>query len=52
MRKKIDTPIVNDVTTKKKYVSPEIEVINLDETPILLSGSNYKPGEGQSGAED
>ena len=52
MNKKIDTSIVNDVTTKKKYVSPEIEVINLDETPILLSGSPYNPGEGQSGAED
>lgn len=51
MNKKIDTPIVNDVTTKKKYVSPEIAVINLDETPSLLSGS-YKPGEGQSGTED
>ena len=48
MRKKIDTPIVNDVTTKKKYVSPEIEVIYLDEVPKLL----YKSGEGQGGAED
>lgn len=33
--------VVNDVTTKKKYVSPEIEVVNLDEQPKLLSASGF-----------
>ncbi|MBO7464058.1 MAG: hypothetical protein J6T96_15840 [Bacteroidales bacterium] len=36
--------VVNDVTTKKKYVSPEMEVIYLDEEPRLLSASNYGAG--------
>ena len=31
--------VANDVATKKKYVSPEIEVVNLDEQPKLLSAS-------------
>ena len=33
--------VVNDVATKKKYVSPEIEVVNLDEQPKLLAGSGF-----------
>lgn len=36
----IDNKVANGVATKrKKYVSPEIEVIDLDEQPKLLAGS-------------
>ena len=35
----IDNKVANGVATKKKYVSPEIEVIDLDEQPRLLAGS-------------
>ena len=30
-------------TERKKYVSPEIEVINLDSQPQLLAGSPFSP---------
>ncbi|MBO4771372.1 MAG: hypothetical protein J5595_02415 [Bacteroidales bacterium] len=40
MTEKIDNKVVNGVTTKKKYVSPEIEVIPLAEEPKLLAGSD------------
>jgi len=36
MERRIENNVVNGATTKKKYVSPEIEVINLDEQPKLL----------------
>ena len=39
MERRIENNVVNGATTKKKYVSPEIEVINLDEQPRLLSAS-------------
>ena len=35
----IDNKVANGVTTKKKYASPEIEVIELDAQPKLLSAS-------------
>lgn len=39
MKRVFDNTVVNDVTTKKKYVKPEIEAINLDEQPRLLAQS-------------
>ncbi|MBO7565846.1 MAG: hypothetical protein J6T60_01935 [Bacteroidales bacterium] len=39
MKETIENKVVNDVTTKKKYVSPEIEVVYLDEEPKLLRAS-------------
>lgn len=54
MEKKISSPVANDVATKrKKYVSPEIEVINLDEQPKLLAGSPFSPsGVGFDGIDE
>ncbi len=31
--------VVKDVTTKKKYVKPNFEVIDLEDTPKLLAAS-------------
>ena len=40
MKQSFEENVANDVATKrKKYVSPEIEVIDLDEQPRLLAGS-------------
>ena len=39
MKEHFDISVANGAATKKKYVSPEIEVINLDEQPKLLSAS-------------
>lgn len=39
MNKRIDIKVANDVATRRKYVSPEIEVVNLDAQPQLLSAS-------------
>jgi hypothetical protein len=39
MKEMIDNKVVNDVTTKKKYVKPEIEAIDLDAQPMLLAQS-------------
>ena len=39
MIQNFDISVANDVATRGKYVSPEIEVINLDEQPKLLSAS-------------
>ena len=36
---KIANSVVKDVTTKKKYVKPDFEVINLEDTPKLLAAS-------------
>ena len=44
MKEHFDITVANDVATKKKYVSPEIEVINLDEQPKLLSASGFTSG--------
>ena len=42
MTENFEENVANDVATKrKKYVSPEIEVINLDAQPQLLSESPY-----------
>jgi len=39
MTENFESKVVNDVTTKKKYVKPEIEVIDLDAQPMLLAQS-------------
>ena len=49
MKERFNSEVVNGATTKKKYVSPEIEVINLDEQPKLLAGS-YTGTAGWGGA--
>ena len=36
MKEILNNVVANDVATRRKYVSPEIEVINLDEQPKLL----------------
>ena len=40
MKENFDNTVANGVATKrKKYVSPEIEVIDLDAQPMLLAQS-------------
>jgi len=42
MKRRFDIEVANDVATfgeKKEYVSPEIEVVNLDAQPQLLAQS-------------
>ena len=39
MKENFDISVANGVATRRKYVSPEIEVVNLDEQPKLLSAS-------------
>ena len=42
MKDRFNSEVANGVATvqdRRKYVSPEIEVINLDEQPKLLSAS-------------
>ena len=39
MKEHFDIKVANGVATRRKYVSPEIEVINLDEQPKLLAQS-------------
>jgi len=39
MKQSFDENVANGVATKKKYVSPEIEVIDLDAQPQLLAQS-------------
>ena len=41
---KIQNAVVKDVTTKKKYVKPDFEVINLEDTPKLLAASGQNTG--------
>ena len=41
---KITNEVVKDVTTKKKYVKPDFEVINLEDTPKLLAASGNAAG--------
>ena len=50
----IDNKVVNDVTTKKKYVKPEIEVFDIDsQTPLLAASPNrYTPQWGDYGSEN
>lgn len=54
MNKKFDIKVVNGVPTRKKYVSPEIEVVNLDEQPKLLyvSGASGAAGWGNGLLDD
>ena len=56
MKQRFEIEVVNGATTKKKYVSPEIEVINLDEQPKLLSASavqrSFGAGLGDDDSED
>jgi hypothetical protein len=44
---KITKDVVN-VTTKKKYVKPSFEVINLEDTPKLLAGSGSAGASGSA----
>ena len=39
MKEQITNPVVKDVTTKKKYVKPDFEVIELNMEAPLLSAS-------------
>ena len=48
MNKK-NVKVVKDVTTKKKYVKPDFEVINLEDTPKLLAGSASTFGANRNG---
>ena len=41
---KIANSVVKDVTTKKKYVKPDFEVIDLEDTPKLLAASGPNTG--------
>ena len=48
--KELNNAVVKDVTTKKKYVKPDFEVIDLEDTPKLLAASGEsKPTEGGVG---
>jgi hypothetical protein len=38
------TKDVVNVTTKKKYIKPDFEVINLEDTPKLLAASGQNTG--------
>ncbi|MBR4677233.1 MAG: hypothetical protein IKO99_04445 [Bacteroidales bacterium] len=40
----LNNEVVKDVTTKKKYVKPDFEVINLEDTPKLLAASGPNTG--------
>ena len=44
MRQSFEISVANEVATRRKYVSPEIEVVNLDEQPKLLSASGFTSG--------
>ena len=44
MERIVQNSVVKDVTTKKKYVKPNFEVINLEDTPKLLAGSANAAG--------
>ena len=39
MKEQINNSVVQDVTTKKKYVKPDFEVIELNMEAPLLTGS-------------
>ena len=41
---KIQNAVVKDVTTKKKYVKPDFEVIELNmEAPLLVASGSIEP---------
>jgi hypothetical protein len=44
MKEQFDNTVVNDATTKKKYVAPEIEVIPIEvQAPLLSASGRYTP---------
>ena len=55
MTQRFENKFANGVATvqdKRKYASPKIEVINLDEQPKLLSASTYSGSASFQGIED
>ena len=46
MKEQIINSVVTDVTTKKKYVKPDFEVIELNIEAPLLSASAHAAGAG------
>ena len=55
MIQRFEGEVANGVATvqdKRKYASPEIEVVNLDEQPKLLSASTYSGSASFQGIED
>jgi hypothetical protein len=51
MKRRFESKVANDVATiqdKRQYVRPEIEVVNLDEQPKLLSASTVQRNYGAS----
>jgi hypothetical protein len=47
----LNNEVVKDVTTKKKYVKPDFEVIDLEDTPKLLAASGQNaPANGGVGS--
>ena len=53
MTEKIEINVVNGVATKKKYVSPEIEVIELDrQAPLLAQSGKWGEGPSNGGSLD
>lgn len=52
MKEHFDNSVANGVATKKKYVSPEIEVVNLEEQPKLLSSSTGSYSSSGAGFDD
>jgi len=49
--KELETEVVKDVTTKKKYVKPDFEAINLENTPKLLVGSDPTSSTGSGSSQ-
>ena len=52
MTEKFEISVANEVATRRKYVSPEIEVVNLDEQPKLLSASTGSYSTNGAGFDD
>ncbi len=48
MKEQITNPVVKDVTTKKKYVKPDFEVIELNMEAPLLSASGNANADGRA----
>ncbi|MBR4678395.1 MAG: hypothetical protein IKO99_10380 [Bacteroidales bacterium] len=49
MERIVQNPVVQDVTTKKKYVKPDFEVIELNMEAPLLTGSGPNTTNGSYG---
>ncbi|MBO4772868.1 MAG: hypothetical protein J5595_10065 [Bacteroidales bacterium] len=52
MTENFENKVVNGVATRKKYVKPEIEVIELEQRPVLLGASGKYNATFQSIDED